>query len=88
MKVIIFFSFTVKTKVCFNRVTSIVWQIKKIELYSIDLNHVYGQFIAKSISNDGELVLSGCKITKPGYEAFNFLLGDKQVIRKVLIKTY
>ena len=56
-------------------------QIKEIELRSIDLDFDCGQFIAKSISNDGKLTLWDCKMTKLGYEAFNVKLGDKQVIK-------
>ena len=56
-------------------------QIKEINLKFIDLDHNCGQFIAKSISNDGTLSLWNCKTTKPGYEAFSIELGDKQVIK-------
>ena len=47
----------------------------------MDLNCECGQLVAKSISNDGELTLGECKITKSGYEAFIVKLGDKQVIK-------
>ena len=57
-----------------------VLQIKEINLYSIDLDHDCGQFIAKTISNDGKLTLENCKTTKPGCKAFSVGLGDKQVI--------
>ena len=57
-----------------------VLQIKEIHLYSIDLDRDCGQFIAKTLSNDGKLTLKNCKTTKPGYEAFSVGLGDKQVI--------
>ena len=56
-------------------------QIKEIELFSIDFDRDCSQFIAKSISNNGKLSLTGCKMMKPGYEAFNVELGDKQVIK-------
>ena len=55
-------------------------QIKEIDLRSIDFDHDCGQFIAKSISNNGKLKLWDCKMTKPGYDAFSVELGDKQVI--------
>ena len=56
-------------------------QIKEIDLFDIDLDRGCGQFIGKSISNDGKLKLSTCKITEPGFEALNAELGDKQVIK-------
>ena len=45
------------------------------------LDRDWCQLIAKSISNEGKLTISNCKITKPGYEAFSIELGDKHVIR-------
>ena len=56
-------------------------QIKEIVLFHINLDRGCGQFIGKSISNDGKLTLSECKITEPGFEALNAELGDKQVIK-------
>ena len=56
-------------------------QIKEIGLSMIDLDRGCGQFTGKSISNDGKLTLGPCKITKPGFEALNAELGDKQVIK-------
>ena len=56
-------------------------QIRNIYLWSIDLDRDCGQFIAKTISNDGKLTLNECKTTKPGYEALSVGLGDKQVIK-------
>ena len=56
-------------------------QIKEIDLFDIDLDRGCGQFIGKSISNDGILTLRTCKITEPGFEALNAELGDKQVIK-------
>ena len=56
-------------------------QIKNIYLYSIDLDRDCGQFIAKTINNDGELTLKECKTTKHECEAFSVGLGDKQVIK-------
>ena len=47
----------------------------------MDLNCECGQLVAKSISNDGIMVLNECKITKPGYEAFSIGLRNKQVIK-------
>ena len=49
-----------------------------------------GKFIAKSISNEGKLILSKCKITKSGYNGFRAELGDKQVInyRKMFKKLF
>ena len=47
----------------------------------MDLNCECGQLVAKSISNDGILVLQECKITKLGYESFSVGLGNKQVIK-------
>ena len=56
-------------------------QIKEIDLSNIHLDGGCGQFIGKSISNDGILTLRTCKITEPGFEALNAELGDKQVIK-------
>ena len=56
-------------------------QIKEIGLWDINLDRGCGQFIGKSISNDGILRLKTCKITEPGFEAINAELGDKQVIK-------
>ena len=56
-------------------------QIKEIYLDAIDLDRNCSQFIAKSISNNGKLTLWCCEMTKPGYDAFNVELGDKQVIK-------
>ena len=47
----------------------------------MDLNCECGQLVAKSISNDGTLVLKECKATKPDYEAFSVGLGDKEVLK-------
>ena len=55
-------------------------QINEIWLDSIDLDRDCGQFIAKTISNDGKLALSRCKTTKHGYETLSVELGDKQVL--------
>ena len=55
-------------------------QINEICLDSIDLDRDCGQFIAKTISNDGKLTLSKCKTTKHGYETLSVELGDKQVL--------
>ena len=63
--------------------------MKEIYLGSIDLNRNCGQFIAKSISNDGKLTFNHCKLTKLGCEAFSVELGDKQVIKaKKYLKNY
>ena len=71
----------VEKQVCFNQKAFNVLQIKEIELFSIDINHDCGHFIAKNISNDGKLSLTRCKMTKPGYEGFSVELGNKQVIK-------
>ena len=68
-------------RVCFNQKPLTVLQIKEIDLFDINLDRGCGQFIGKSISNDGKLKLSKCKITEPGFEALNAELGDKQVIK-------
>ena len=76
------FSYSVLVeRVCFNQKPLTVLQIKEIDLFDIDLDRGCSQFIGKSISNDGKLKLSKCKITKPGFEALNAELGDKQVIK-------
>ena len=56
-----------------------------MKLSFIDFDCACGQFIAKNISNDGELTLYECKTTKPGFETLNVELGDKQV---PVIKTW
>ena len=47
----------------------------------MDFTYECGQLVAKSISNDGMLVLGECKITKPEYESLSVGLGNKQVIK-------
>ena len=47
----------------------------------MDIDNEFAQLIAKSISNDGELELDQCKITKPDHKAFSVALGDKHVIK-------
>ena len=47
----------------------------------MDFNCECSQLVAKSIGNDGILVLQECKITKLGYESFSVELGNKQVIK-------
>ena len=68
-------------KVCISQKTLNVLQIKEIHFSSIDLDRVFCQFIAKSISNDATLTLSECKITKGGCKAFSVEIGDKQVTK-------
>ena len=67
-------------RVGFNHKPLTVLQIKEIELNEIDLDRGWCQFIGKSISNDGTLILFNCKTTEFDFEGFSAQLGDKQVI--------
>ena len=67
-------------RVGFNHKPLTVLQIKEIELNEIDLDLGWCQFIGKSISNDGTLILFNCKTTEFDFEGFSAQLGDKQVI--------
>ena len=67
-------------RVGFNHKPLTVLQIKEIVLYDIDLDLGWCQFIGKSISNDGKLILENCKTTEFDFEGFSAQLGDKQVI--------
>ena len=67
-------------RVGFNQKPLTVLQIKEIELWDIDLDRGWCQFIGKYISNDGTLRLFFCKTTKFDFEAFSAQLGDKQVL--------
>ena len=67
-------------RVGFNQKPLSVLQIKEIKLWYIDLDRGWCQFIGKSISNNGSLILSSCTNTHFDFEAFSAQLGDKQVI--------
>ena len=56
-------------------------QIKEIEFSSTNFDRGCGEFVAKSINNEGALTLHECQMTKLGYEAFSIELGNKQVIK-------
>ena len=47
----------------------------------MDIDNEFAQLIAKSISNEGELSLWKCKMSKPDHKAFCVALGDKHVIK-------
>ena len=55
-------------------------QIRKIGVVRIKIDEDLARLIGKCISNDGDLVLWDCEITKPAFGTFCVALGDKHVI--------
>ena len=58
---------------------SFILQLKKIRFDKIDICEDCAYSIGKCISNNGELKLDTCEITKPAFERLYVALGDKHV---------
>ena len=56
-----------------------ILQIKEIDFLDINIDENWAHLIEKCISNDGEMKLQGCQITKPAIETLCVALGDKYV---------
>ena len=63
----------------------LVLQVKELSITGSKIHQEFAQIVTKSISNDGNLKLSNCKIAKSTLEEFCAALKDKLVIKIKLI---